>query len=261
MNKPVSGDGTVAKAIEVLDIVVGFGREVRFSELVEVSPYPKATLHRFLQTLTNQGMLAHDDERQIYMPGLHLMRLGHAAAAQSSLAPLAAPFLDALVEDVETTVHLAQMERGQVVFVDKRRGKAQFETLAQPGGLAPAHCTGVGKVMLAFMDPARREAALLRQRYERFTAATHAGPDTLLPELERIRRDGLAFDREEHEEGILSMAAPILGSGNRVIGAVSIVTSVYRLPMEQLEKLRPALLRTAIQIGKKASVGAYPIAC
>lgn len=260
MNKPVGGDGTVAKAIEVLDIVAGFGREVRFSELVEVSPYPKATLHRFLQTLTNLGMLAHDDERQIYMPGLHLMRLGHAAAAQSSLAPLAAPYLDALVTDVETTVHLAQMERGQIVFVDKRRGMAQFETLAQPGTLAPAHCTGVGKVILAFMTPDRLEDALKHQTYERFTAASHAGPETLLPELDEIRKEGLAFDREEHEEGIASMAAPIMGSGNRVIGAVSVVTSVYRRPIGDLEILRPALLRTASQISKKAKVGAYPIA-
>ena len=60
MNKQSPGDGTVGKALEVLDCVANVGRPVRFSELLEVTPYPKATLYRFLQTLTNQHMLAYN---------------------------------------------------------------------------------------------------------------------------------------------------------------------------------------------------------
>ena len=58
-------DGTVGKALDVLDQVASFGRPVRFSDLLAHSPYPKATLYRFLQTLTNQGMLAFDPDRQV----------------------------------------------------------------------------------------------------------------------------------------------------------------------------------------------------
>ncbi|NCW53667.1 MAG: IclR family transcriptional regulator, partial [Rhodobacteraceae bacterium] len=60
MNKPVKNDGTVGKALEVLDAVAMFERPVRFSELLDQSPYPKATLYRFLQTLTNQKFLEYD---------------------------------------------------------------------------------------------------------------------------------------------------------------------------------------------------------
>jgi IclR family KDG regulon transcriptional repressor len=67
---------------------------VRFSELLDESPYPKATLYRFVQTLTTQGMLSFDPERQTYAPGLRLVRLAHAAWQASSLAPNRAAHLD-----------------------------------------------------------------------------------------------------------------------------------------------------------------------
>ncbi|MCP3972482.1 MAG: IclR family transcriptional regulator [Rhodobacteraceae bacterium] len=260
MNTQVRADGTVGKALEILDIAVGYGRAVRFSELLELSPYPKATLHRLLQTLTNQGMLNYDEDRHVYSPGLRLVRLTQLAWNQTSLAPLARPFLDALAADVKETIHLAQMEHSRVIFIDKRKSSGQFETLAQPGRLAPLHCTGVGKVMLAFMHPARRDQALSRLTFEKFTPATHTSPATLLPEIEEIRAEGIGFDRQEHEQGIMSMAAPILGAGGKVIGALSIVTSAYRMNMEDLEALRPALQRTATQIGTEAALWPFPIA-
>jgi DNA-binding IclR family transcriptional regulator len=83
------GDGTVGKALDVLDMVAAMGRPVRFTELLAESPYPKATLYRFLQTLTNQGMLAYDPANQFYSMGVRLVRLAHAAWAQSRLAPIA----------------------------------------------------------------------------------------------------------------------------------------------------------------------------
>ena len=74
---PDKMDGTVGKAVEVLDRVATFGRPVRFTELLDGSPFPKATLYRLLQTLTSQGMLAYDDDRQTYAPGLRQVRLAH----------------------------------------------------------------------------------------------------------------------------------------------------------------------------------------
>ncbi|MFW2587014.1 IclR family transcriptional regulator [Sagittula sp. SSi028] len=260
MNKQATSDGTVGKALDVLDSVMAFGRAVRFTEILEVSSYPKATLHRILQTLTSQGMLSYDEERHVYLPGMRLVRVGRHAWNQSSLAPLAMPFVESLARDVNETVHLAQMERGRVVFIDKATPDAGFQTMARPGRRSPAHCTGVGKVMLAFMDDRRRAAVLDTLSYEQFTPNTHVGPASLLPELEQIRAEGVGFDREEHEEGILSIAAPIRGNGGLVIGAVSVVTSTIRTTFEDLEKFRPALLWTATQIGREGAVWPYPVA-
>ena len=110
--------GTVGKAMSVLDQVAGFGRPVRFGELLTVSDLPKATLYRLIQTLTGQGLLSFDADTQSYSMGVRLMRLAHAAWQQSSLAPISRPHLDQLIRKLGETVHLAQLDGGQVLYVD-----------------------------------------------------------------------------------------------------------------------------------------------
>ena len=158
-------DGTVGKAMQVLDQVASFQRPVRFSELLANSPFPKPTLYRFVQTLTNQGMLAFDAERQTYSMGLRLVRLAHAAWRHSSLASVARPFIEALAEEIGEAIHLAQIDHGHVLFVDKYKATDKFDTLAQAGKIAPGYCTGVGKVILAFMPEAAQNRALDEQSF------------------------------------------------------------------------------------------------
>lgn len=255
----VTGDGTVGKAIGVLDQVAGFGRPVRFTEVLAESDLPKPTLYRFIQSLTNQGMLVYDPERQTYAPGLRLLRLAHSAWAVSSLAPIARPFLDALSAQTGEAVHLAQIDNGQVLFIDKRRADAGYETLAQAGQVAPAYCTGVGKVILAFMNEESRNLAIQQQAFHSYSDATHTDAKSLEAELATIRKEGVAFDREEHQSGIISIAAPILTARKRVIGALSIATSTSRHSLEGLESFRPLLLETAAKIGTEAQSWRSPI--
>ncbi len=250
-------DGTVGKALEILDCVAGFGRPVRYSEVLEQSAHPKATLYRLMQTLTNQGMLAYDSERHVYSLGLRLVRLAHTAWRESSLASIAAPFLDELAR-VGESIHLAQMDGGQVLFIDKRKTSARYETLAEAGRVAPSHCTGVGKAILAHLSPARLERALRQQSFMTYTPNTHETAESLMEELEQIRADGVAFDREEHELGIISIAAPILASNNHVLGAISIATSTNRLNLQELTQFRPELLSTASDIGAAAEAWQFP---
>ena len=258
MNKPIASDGTVGKALEILDSVAEFGKPVRFSDLLDQSPYPKATLYRFLQTLTNQNMLSYDDETGTYSLGIRLMRLAHAAWKNASLAPIARPFIEELSEKVGETVHLAQLDHGQVLFVDKLHKTDRFETLARVGQVAPAYCTGVGKAMLAFLAPKRLQIVLQQQAYFKYTPATHGSAGSLIEELEVIRSEGIAFDREEHEQGINSIAAPILSTNGRIIGAISIATSTNRLTTEGLNEFRALLVETAKKIGEEATSWQFP---
>jgi IclR family transcriptional regulator, KDG regulon repressor len=257
INTQVRADGTVGKALEVLDCVAKFGRPVRFSELLELSPYPKATLYRFLQTLTSQNMLAYNDDGTYWL-GARLMRLAHAAWKNASLAPIARKHIEALAATVGESVHLAQLDNGHVLFVDKLKATQQFDTLAQVGQVAPAYCTGVGKAMLAFLSPKRLELALLQQSYHRYTDSTHTSRESLVTELEQVRKDGIAYDRQEHEHGIISIAAPILNTNGRVIGALSVATSTTRHTLEGLEEFHKPLLATAEKIGEEATQWQFP---
>lgn len=258
MNKQAPGDGTVGKALEILDCVAHFGRPVRFSELLEDSAYPKATLYRFLQTLSNQNMLTYDEHDGTYSLGMRLVRLAHVAWKNASLAPIAKPFIEKLSAETGETVHLAQFDNGQVLFVDKITATDRFETLAQAGKVAPAYCTGVGKAMLAFLAPKRLQLALQQQAYFKYTPATHGSAASLTKELDDIRIEGVAFDRQEHEQGIISIAAPILSTNGRVIGALSIATSISRHSPESLVAFRPALLAAADGIGAEATSWQFP---
>ena len=251
-------DGTVGKALEVLDQVAGFERPVRFAELLEQSDYPKATLYRLLQTLARQNVLSHDDETGSYALGLRLIRLAHKAWENASLAPIARPFVEELAAEVGESVHLAQLDNGQVIFVEKLKATDRFETLAKVGLVAPAYCTGVGKAMLAFIAPKRLDIVLRQQSFFPYTPTTHRCPETLLAELPVIRRDGIAFDREEHEQGIVSIAAPIFISNGRVIGALSVATSTTRHSLGELIAFKSSLLSTAEKIGAQAEAWHFP---
>jgi IclR family KDG regulon transcriptional repressor len=220
-----SGDGTVAKALTVLDAVAEYGRPVRFTELLEDSPYPKATLYRFVQTLTAQGMLSFDPERQTYAPGLRLVRLAHAAWQASSLAPIARPYLDDLSREhggngapraarwrPGALCRQAQRSRtGGDVFAG-RQGRAGLLHRRRQGDarlpagepILPLSCSG-RPGMLHAQDDHRRGHA-------------HA-------ELAAIRARGHAFDDEEHEPGIICVAVPIRTRAGRVLGAVSVTST------------------------------------
>lgn len=258
MNRGGVADGTVGKALDVLDRVAAHGRPVRFSDILDDSPYPKATLYRLLQTLTNQGMLAYNSDSQTYAPGLRLVQLAHAAWQQSSLAPLARPFLDDLSRRIGDTVHLAQFDHGHVLYVDKRNADDPVEMFSQAGKVGPAYCTGVGKAMLAFLDPATLAHSIDLQSFHRFTKNTLTTRRLLMDELEAIRTRGFAFDREEHEPEIICIAVPILAESGRVLGALSVTTTTERNSLKGLEDLAPHLLQTAHAIAREAQAWAFP---
>lgn len=252
------GDGTVGKALDVLDMVAAFGRPVRFSELLTASVYPKATLYRLIQTLVHQGMLSFDSDRQTYALGVRLVRLAHAAWATSSLAPIARPYLDELAAETGETIHLAQLDNGQVLYVDKRNSAKPVEMFAQAGKVGPAYCTGVGKAMLAFLPDEALQRAIDRQSFHRFTPHTLDTPETLRTELEAIRGRGYAFDREEHEPGIICCAVPILSRTGRVIGALSVTSTTARTSLSQLEAGADRIKDTAARIAAEAESWRFP---
>ncbi len=252
------GDGTVGKALDVLDMVASHGRPVRFSDLLEKSSFPKATLYRLLQTLTHQGMLQLDPETGAYTPGMRLVRLAHTARAQSSLAPIARPWIDSLASETGETVHLAQLDGGQVLYVDKRNATKPVDMFAQAGKVGPAYCTGVGKAMLAFLPEEQLASAIDRQSFFPHTPHTLASAEALRDELTTIRAQGHAFDREEHEPGIICCAVPILTKGGRVLGALSVTSTTARTSLTALEQESGRIKEIAAHIAADAESWRFP---
>jgi len=252
------GHGTVGKALDLLDVVADAGRPLRFSELLARVDHPRATLHRLLQTLAGQGMLAVDPERHTYAPGMRLVRLAHAAWAQSSLAPVARPYVDALSSALGETIHLAQLSQGQVLYVDKRNARKPVEMFSDAGKVGPGYCTGIGKAMLAFLPEEERETAIRQQSFYRHTDRTIVTEESLRAELDRVRAEGVAFDREEHESGIVCVAVPIRSAAGRVLGGISITAPTRTHSLGALEAHRPALQKAAREIAEAAAAWQFP---
>ncbi|MEP5152758.1 IclR family transcriptional regulator [Planktotalea sp.] len=251
-------DGTVGKALEILDLVASFRRPVRFSEVLERADFPKATVYRFIQTLTSQGMLSYDPDRQTYAPGIRLVRLAHAAWQQSSLAPIARPVIDKLARDVGETVHLAQLDHAQVLYVDKIVPGQPIEMYSQAGKVGPAYCTGVGKAMMAYLEADHLAEVIAQQSFHVFTEHTLASEEALRAELLDIRSNGYGFDREEHEPHIICVALPILTKRGRVLGALSVTSSTLRTNLAALEVLVPRISEAAAAIAQDAESWRFP---
>lgn len=252
------GDGTVGKALSVLDQVASYGRPVRFSELLEASDYPKATLYRLLQSLTSQGMLALDPDNGTYALGVRLVRLAHQAWRQSSLAPVARPHVDALSTQVGETVHLAQLDNAQVLYVDKRNASEPVEMFSQAGKVGPVYCTGVGKAMLAWLPEEDQAHVIAQQSFHRFTPQTLCAEDQLRRELVEITNRGFAYDREEHEPGIICVAMPIISQNGRVLGGLSVTSTTERHSLKTLAELVPEISKTIDQIAGDAESWRFP---
>jgi DNA-binding IclR family transcriptional regulator len=116
----------------------------------------------------------------------------------------------------------------------------------------------VGKVILAFMSERAQNRALEEQSFVAYTPNTHRDRTTLAAELATIRKARVAYDREEHELGIISIACPILTGQEQVVGAVSIATSTNRYCIDDLNKHWPDLRDTANSIGAQAELWQVP---
>lgn len=258
MKDNVQSEGTVGKALSVLDQVASFERPVRFSELLETSAYPKATLYRLLQTLTSQGLVSFDPEWGTYALGVRLVRLAHQAWRQSSLAPIARPYVEELSRSLGETVHLAQLDGGHVLYVDKRNSAQPVEMYSQAGKVGPVYCTGVGKAMLAWMPEAEQMRIISQQSFHRFTDKTLTDAAALKAALINIQARGFSFDDEEHEPGIICIAVPILSQSGRVMGGLSVTSTTSRHSLQSLQKLAPQIKTTVGRIAEDAEIWRFP---
>lgn len=258
LEKTKTQDGTIGKAFKLLDIVESFRAPVKFNDILENSPFPKPSTYRLLQNLVNQDMLSHNQDTGHYMLGSRLIRLAHSSWQHASLAPIAAPYLDALSDKTGETIHLAKLDHGQVLYLDKRNAKRPISMFSDAGKIAPAYCTGVGKAMLAFLPPAARDAMIAQQSFYPHTDHSLTRSDALSGELDRIKQSGVAFDREEHELNIICIAVPILSESHRVMGGISITSSTTRTSLELLGQYQHQLQQTAKEIGDHASAWMLP---
>jgi len=250
--------GTVGKAMLVLDQVASYPKPIRFSAILAESEFPKPTLYRILQNLVAERLVAYDKDSQTYSLGARLVRLAHFAWANSTMAPLARPFLADLGEKTGETLHLAQLDGPHVLYLDKRAASQPLNMFSEAGKVGPAYCTGVGKAMLAFLPEKELEDVLSQQSFRRYTPTTAGSTEELSEELADIRQRGYALDDECHEVGIICVAMPIISGQGRMLGALSVTSNTARTSLAHLETFVPDLEAAAKNIAAAVEHWRFP---
>ncbi|WP_430332823.1 IclR family transcriptional regulator [Rhodococcus sp. ACT016] len=208
--------------------------------LVRRSGMAKTTVHRMLGDLVRVGLL--ERVGKDYRLGLLLFELGESVPRQRNLREAARRHLSALREATGHNVGLCVLDGFEVVYLDVFRGDDGPRLPQQIGGRWPAHASCSGKAILAFSE----SGAVSRPgTLKAYTDNTITDPVELDRELDRVRRRGVAFDRQEAIRGIVGAAAPIFGPGETVLGSVSISGMAGRI---NLTRIDAAVRTTAVAI-------------
>jgi DNA-binding IclR family transcriptional regulator len=209
--------GTVGKAGRVLDLFTTRNPEWGVTEVAEALDLPRSSAHDLLATLAATGLLCHAAGNR-YRLGWKVVALGRTLLATSGVRAHAQPVMRALVDRLGATVHLATLDDGEVLYIDKLAPRgAPPVSVSAIGTRLPPHCSAVGKVLLAHAP----HAALDRCGMRAFTERTITSVDALALELEAIRARGTARDRGEILDGVCCHAAPVM-EGGRVVAALSV---------------------------------------
>jgi DNA-binding IclR family transcriptional regulator len=235
-------EGQTAKGADrvlgVFKALARYPHGVTLDELAERTRSPKSSVHRALATLRRAG-LAEQDRDGRYRFGMEALRIAFAYYEGLDQRLLVQPALDALAERFGETAHYAHLDGGEVVYVAKvmRHDHDGVRLGSRVGGRNPAHCTGVGKLLLAFTLPTQDAVAAYAAAHPLVprTAATLVTPAALHADLEGVRERGYSIDREENEAGVGCVALPVfVGPGPQPSGAVSVTTIMRRTPLETL---------------------------
>lgn len=226
--------GTLGKAMAILDLVAAADAPLRFTDVLRLSGQPRGTLYRQLSHLVEEGLLSLGADLR-YEPGIRLLKLASNAWARNSFRIAAEPHLRSLCEKTGETVHLGILHGDQIVYLDKVEGRHAVRMASQVGKVSPLYCTGVGKAALSALPDEDLKRLLERITFRPFTPNTLPSAAALLDEIDIIRVRGHAFDREEHEEGICCVAAPIVSKQHALIAGLSVTGPAYRVSMAELQ--------------------------
>lgn len=205
------------KAFDVLDVFSRKHRVLTLSELARASGHPKSTVHRVVAMLKDLGAI--EQVEGGYRMGLRMLSMA-STSPEVGLREVAVPHLLELHRRVRHTVHLCALRDADVVYLEKLHESSTRVAATGVGMRLPAHCTGVGKALLAYRASGPAAVSGV-PRLRRLTEQSIAEPHALARELSLVRQRGIATDRGEAVPGLSCIARPILIRGHAV-AAVSI---------------------------------------
>ncbi|GAB5508154.1 MAG: IclR family transcriptional regulator [Rhizobiaceae bacterium] len=247
--------GTVGKAIFLLEQFSTEQPEYGLSDLARKVSFDKATTRRLLVSLAEHGMVEQDAETRRYRLGPGVSRLARIREWHFPLQKVCAPFVRDLARETGETVHLSEYSAGTLLTVQVELSARANRVNVDVGQPLPLHGTASG---IAFLTCARPEVtrACLEGRMEAFTRFTHTSRDALEKAVHAARERGYSRGDQGFEEGVASVAAPILNTDGIAIGTLAVASPMSRIDAETTERYGRLTMQAAEAIACQLNGGA-----
>lgn len=234
------------KAFNLFEIFNDNYYELSAIEIENSLSLNKTNFH-LIKNLQELGYSENNLETQRYRLGVKPVYLASFVKSYLTLKKVSRPLLLDLNRRTKETVRLAMSHQGQSLYLEKIEGSQVIRVATDTGSRLPAHCTGVGKVLLSSLSFDEIEKIAIHCGVEKFTANTIDNLETLNKELGRVRLTGVAIDREETEQGLICIAALIYCRGS-IIAAISL-----SMPKNRFKSQRAYFFFEIKKVSKKIS--------
>jgi len=219
-NKSSDVIAAFTKGLRVIEAFDAGHPRLSVAETATRTGLDRATARRCLLTLAAEGYAAHDGKYFTLTP--RVLRLGMAALATLPLAQIVQPWLDQLSERVGQSASVAIRDDTEIVYLARAAQKRVMSIGLMPGSRLPAHCTSLGRVLLAALPEPQARALVERSDLAPRTALSLTDPEEIMARVAQARRDGFAIIDQEIEIGLRSIAVPLIDARGRVVAALNI---------------------------------------
>jgi len=247
---------SLGKALQIL-IQLGTG-PASLDQLAAALGVHKTTVLRLLRTLAEDHFVFRDAAHRYHL-GARVFELSSRGLEQREVRGIAAPHLAAFNREHGRTTHLAELAGSEIVYIDKLESHDHVRMASRIGLRAPVHSTAAGKVLVADLPPAELEDVLAGTDFPRTTARAIVDRESYLAELDTVRAQGWAHDREENEPSINCISAPVRSASGRAVAAASVYVPDIVLTYEQLLELLPSLLAVTERISRDCGWQPAPV--
>jgi IclR family pca regulon transcriptional regulator len=237
----------LARGLSVLKAFDDQNARLSLSDVARIAGLPRASARRALLTLESLGYV--ENEGRVFSLSPQVLTLARAYLASSPVPRVAQGFLENVSETLGQSCSLSILNGEEVIYIARSTRKRIGSLHRDVGAHLPAHCTSMGRVLLAATSDAEIGAFLTRVTLRSFTPYTVTDKTELLAILEKVRRNGYSLLDQELEIDLRSIAVPVKNASGRVIAAMNVSAQASRTPKKQLvERFLPALREAAMKM-------------
>lgn len=239
---------TNLRLLQVMEVIAKLGVPTTPSEIHHQIGLPKATVHRLFNTLEEEGFLQRDIDGKSYSPGGRMRRLALETLSSVRIRNARLAVLRALVNEIGETCNIAIPDRNEMIYLDRIETEWPLRIQMPVGSRVPLHCTASGKMYLSTLKPNHLDRFLDSLDFEPHTSYSITSKAALSIELDQVREQGYALDRQEFIDGMVALAVGIEDSQGRFASTVSFHAPTQRMKLDEVLDFLPALQDTAKQL-------------